>query len=382
MRRKRSILATSLLLVLTFLVLEGIARLAFSAEPVFRLVAGDDEASWRQRWIFAHRHRAESDGAASGLATPMDQYDPLLGWVTRPGLENVELWGGKYLNTTPHGLRGRVDPAFERTSDAVRLLVLGDSFTFGEEVSDDEVWCARLAASMPGVEVINLGVHGYGHDQMLLHYRETGRRYDADAVVLGFVDYDVSRNLNDFRDYAKPYFVLRDGALELRGVPVPTPEEILTAPPPPFFLPEVLSRLKLPVQRMRTSKPLLHALLDALIRDVRAAGALPVLIDLPTGKTLAADTWQRQIVGEMCREKGVPGGSLRPWVAERIAEGESFPLAHRHWDADGHRLVAEGVRALLLREGVVQCPATPNGGPCAPGPALAPIRAAAATGAG
>jgi hypothetical protein len=42
-------------------------------------------------------------------------------------------------------------------------LILGDSFTFGDEVSDNETYSYYLQQMLPHTEVINMGVHGYGH---------------------------------------------------------------------------------------------------------------------------------------------------------------------------------------------------------------------------
>src|SRR5262245_47270071 len=104
-----------------------------------------------------------------------------------------------------------------------RIVVLGDSFTFGEEVSDTETYPHLLQELLPTVEVINLGVHGYGHDQMLVLFREEGSKYEPSLVVLGFVASDMERNLMGFRDYAKPRFVVTGGELRLVGTPVPHP---------------------------------------------------------------------------------------------------------------------------------------------------------------
>jgi hypothetical protein len=85
----------------------------------------------------------------------------------------------------------------------------------------------RPPALGPQVEVLNLGVHGYGHDQMLVYLREEGLRYHPDIVIVGFVQDDMERNMLEFRDYAKPRFELVDGALALRNSPVPAPGEML-----------------------------------------------------------------------------------------------------------------------------------------------------------
>ena len=105
-------------------------------------------------------------------------------------------------------------------------MVLGDSFTFGDEVSDDETYSAYLQAMLP-TEIINMGMHGYGHDQMLILLKEEGIKYQPDIVILGFLPLDMSRNLLNFRDFGKPRFVLERGELKLTGTPVPRPEEIL-----------------------------------------------------------------------------------------------------------------------------------------------------------
>ena len=44
---------------------------------------------------------------------------------------------------------------------------------------------------LPQAEVINFGVHGYGHDQMLIFFKEEGVKYKPDVVILGFVYQDL-----------------------------------------------------------------------------------------------------------------------------------------------------------------------------------------------
>jgi hypothetical protein len=96
-----------------------------------------------------------------------------------------------------------------------------------DEVSDDEIYSFYLQEMLPQAEIINMGAHGYGHDQMLILLKEEGIKYQPDIVILGFLGLDMSRNLLSFRDFAKPQFVLERGRLKLTGVPVPSPEEIL-----------------------------------------------------------------------------------------------------------------------------------------------------------
>jgi hypothetical protein len=154
-------------------------------------------------------------------------YDSSKGWMPKPNLRDVKAFTDKILNTNSKGLRGKKDFPYSKTKDKLRILILGDSFTFGDEVSDDETYAYYLQEMLPHTEVINMGVHGYGHDQMLILFKEEGIKYRPDIVLLGFLPLDMSRNLLDFRDFAKPRFILERGELKLTGIPVPRPEEIL-----------------------------------------------------------------------------------------------------------------------------------------------------------
>ena len=55
---------------------------------------------------------------------------------------------------------------------------------------------------LPQAEIINMGVHGYGHDQMLIFLKEEGIKYKPDIVLLGFLHMDMFRNMLDFRDFS------------------------------------------------------------------------------------------------------------------------------------------------------------------------------------
>jgi len=75
------------------------------------------------------------------------------------------------------------------------------------------------------VQVLNAGVRGYGTDQSYLYYRERGRAFEPDVVVLFHSGNDLTDNvkLHEMRrPLGKPAFALRpDGSLELMGYPVP-----------------------------------------------------------------------------------------------------------------------------------------------------------------
>jgi len=56
------------------------------------------------------------------------------------------------------------------------VIVVGDSYTNGDEVSDSEAFPARLSQLL-GVSVANHGVDGYDPTQSLLNLQENISRY-------------------------------------------------------------------------------------------------------------------------------------------------------------------------------------------------------------
>src|SRR5262249_10078893 len=140
-------------------------------------------------------------GKSPTMAYSFDVYHPTRGWALRPGFSGVEVDNATF-SSNSRGLRGSSEHTYEKPLGNLRILTVGDSFTFGDEVSDDETWAYFLEKLLPGSEVLNFGVHGYGHDQMLLYLREEGIKYRPDIVILGFVSEDMRRNMLSFKDYA------------------------------------------------------------------------------------------------------------------------------------------------------------------------------------
>lgn len=78
--------------------------------------------------------------------------------------------------------------------DGPRILVLGDSFTFGAGVSDDETFAARLNHAMDGAAtVVNGGQPGYGVFQMAATLRRVGERVRPNLVILTLWQGDLLR---------------------------------------------------------------------------------------------------------------------------------------------------------------------------------------------
>ena len=339
------------------LFLEATTRLAFRSDTFFQLVFGDDDASWRLAWVRNHiRHRPEYAG--------VDQYHPTRGWALRPDLRSVRLHRG-LVSSNSKGVRGTREYDYAKPAGATRIVVLGDSFTFGEEVDDRDTYAYRLAEKLPGVEVLNLGVHGYGNDQMLIYLREEGLGYQPDVVIIGVVSQDMARNVLSFRDYAKPHFVvLEGGRLALRNSPVPSPEEVLRAEVWRSRLADALTMLwhrfrALSGVEKDAKHRLTLALLDELGATIEAAGGKPVYLYVPVGTEIEREdpvpTKRKSFFLSYCRERKRACVDPAERFLRRVQEGARLKTKG-HWDAEEHDLAAEAIAAYLLEQRIVPRP--------------------------
>ncbi len=108
--------------------------------------------------------------------------------------------------------------ATPRVSGATqRIVFVGDSFTFGVGVPASETFVERTAGALERVEVHNLGMAGYGVDQMLCALREVGFAREPTAVLAVFVLDDFTRSTTSYRYrngwMRKPTFALDADAL-------------------------------------------------------------------------------------------------------------------------------------------------------------------------
>jgi len=136
--------------------------------------------------------------------------DPLLGYEPRPG------YGVPGMSFDREG--------FRRTADVTggdAILAVGDSYTYGDEVSDSETWPAHLQR-LTGTRVLNAGVSGYGFDQIVLRAEKVAAQRKLSAIVVGFIADDLRRTeMRRLWGAEKPYFDIAGDRLVLRNVPVP-----------------------------------------------------------------------------------------------------------------------------------------------------------------
>jgi hypothetical protein len=132
-------------------------------------------------------------------------------------------WGSQKARPHPHFAKRQCGSAW------------GGSFTFADDVSDDEAW-PYLASVRLGCEIANFGIKGFGFDQTLLLFQEHPPQQSVVILVMvrpmviagatsswTFVDLD--NHLPRAR-LTKPMFTLQEGTLHLKSRPEPTVEAI------------------------------------------------------------------------------------------------------------------------------------------------------------
>jgi hypothetical protein len=298
---------------------------------------------WREHWL---------RGRPGPVPKKFVEIHPELGWVPAPNLRKLKLNGAR-INTNSVGMRGAREYPLER-SGAPRIVAVGDSFTFGQCVNDDESFPGRLEQLLPGSEVLNLGVMGYGHDQALQRLRVQGLAYRPDVVLLGFHRMDMPRNRLSFRDYAKPRFVLEDGGrLALDNVPVPMPEEVLGSLQPRLWNYVLVQWNRRQWERDNELElALTRAIVRQMAADAAGAGARFAVVQLPEEKDVAnASPQPLPWLVETCADAGVPYVSPVLRIHEALRGEDLEEHFDCHYSPRVYGLVAEEVAESLVRLG-------------------------------
>ncbi len=151
-----------------------------------------------------------------GISRPPENPHPYLGWVGKFNSETLE-----------HNI-GKEDTGKRK------VLLYGDSFAHCEEgVECFEDILNKDSAFNSNYYLLNYGALGYGLDQIYLLFDSTVDRYPNPFVIISIMPGDIDRSILSVRTGQKPYFILENNDITLKGVPInPVPANFFKENPP------------------------------------------------------------------------------------------------------------------------------------------------------
>jgi lysophospholipase L1-like esterase len=261
-----------------------------------------------------------------------------------------------------------------------RILALGDSFTFGFGVEDDQTWPAQLQRQL-GVEVVNGGVMGWGLAEYLIWFQKEGVKYKPDLVVVGVHASDWVNAMNGLTSLDA------NGKIEVHQVPPDAQDKVRRMTRwIPFYdalmthsaLANVARNVVVKTLHRQTPAALEQqgdpsgdaasdvredhnfALLRELQRQVRNAGGTLLLVFIPKYQALYPETdpdkvshlFQKKLA-QWASELDVPLLDMTPIYRDVVdRNGKSDPsylffLKDGHNNARGYRLIASTISDFL-----------------------------------
>lgn len=161
------------------------------------------------------------------------EYDDVMGWTVG---QNKRSANGLY-SSSVEGIRApHQDVSFAEGTEKTRIALIGDSFTFAEEVRYEDSWGYHLENALgPDFQILNFGVPGYGLGQAYLRYEKDVRPWNPNVVIFSFISHDVKRTTWVYpflampewqMPFSKPRFTLQDNQLVAKNIPPLPPDAI------------------------------------------------------------------------------------------------------------------------------------------------------------
>jgi hypothetical protein len=149
----------------------------------------------------------------------LSKFDDKLGYIPKDNFDETA-WGQKQVTITSEGFR-KHDQDQDRSER--NILAIGDSFTFGVQVSNQETWPACLEKKL-GMRVDNAGVYGYGAAQSLRRAQIILQDKEYYSVILSIVVRDdFYRDTLSYRNgLPKPTLVNTDTGVQWSAVSDPS----------------------------------------------------------------------------------------------------------------------------------------------------------------
>jgi hypothetical protein len=276
------------------------------------------------------------------------RYDAELGWAPIPN-SSATVTTARTIHAR-HNSLGLRDIEFARDARPT-MLFIGDSFVWGVDAEAGERFTDLLRSRVSSHTIVNAGVSGYGTDQEYLWLRLLWPKIEPAVVVLIFCTandrLDNGTNLR-YDGYRKPYFAtLPDGALALRGQPVPKSRQVYIKQDwlvRHVWLARLFAFAYVEIRHPQLYVPDPTERLVSRIREFVEAHGARLLVGLQSS--------DGKLIQHLEAEK-------IPFVGFDGAEAYSS-LHGAHWTPEGHRLVAERLVGLLAENNIVEADRAPH----------------------
>jgi lysophospholipase L1-like esterase len=309
--------------------------------------------------------------------------DPDVGYVLTPSFQG-ELVQSEFktaITTNAAGLRGpELRPVLPNTK---RILLLGDSQTWGYGVNDDETYAVHLekllADRYPSwdIQVLNGGVPGYGTADQLHFLESRATIFQPDRVVVQFL------SVNDLRENRAPantWAIIVDGMLGHSN-----PAESINRTLPLWEKAQMwfkqhshLARLVFDVVGYWAMRAGLLGNIDAMwgedftaedkelgisylvaIADTAAAHEASTLFLYTTGQVhIFPDTYEAPrsatVVEEAAAQAGVKWVDASAILSQHPAKETLYFAQNGHWTTTGHIAIAEILANTIIEQGLLE----------------------------
>lgn len=323
--------------------------------------------------------------------TPLFESTPTFPLALRRNLDGIHVSSEFSVRYRTNSLRLR-DPErpVAKPDGVFRILVLGDSLTFGSGVDDRDTFVRQLERLLNlredrrRYEVINAACASWGTAHHLVFLEESGFRLEPDVVLMAFHDDDPHDNrLSGF------FRLASDGSL-VRGAPrrqaLEAAKRLSALVPFYDYLAQhsnlfAVLRLRIaewiknlrapraddanpraPEERPRAVWPEAEwRLTERLCREIRDRcrrnGARLALLHAPFPGRKPRPEFNREVQKRFIRiaeALGLPHLELIDRLDESPSGDPSYFPRNRHFTPRGHRLIAEALARFLEREGLLE----------------------------
>ena len=294
-------------------------------------------------------------------------YDANLGWKNIPGSHFPNIYGKeKYVTINSQGFRNKNLIQEKKSAGITRIICSGDSFAFGQGVSNENTWCNLLAES-PSIETVNMSLPGYGVDQAYLWYMQDGLKLEHDFHLFTFIGADLDRMTSKtFLDFGKPVLQLESNKLLVDNIPVPNLSmtviriarrmgaELKTISFIKRMFPPKLTKKKNEVtSKIEKITPVIKKVFQNIVEANINKGSTPIFVYLPTTGDMIRNSRWRETAIKLAEQLELNFYDLTDEMRALPASQANkffipyYQLAKGHYTEEGNRWVADQINHYI-----------------------------------